>query len=646
MRSRIGIAAAALALAAASAPAADATTTLDETIRTTGGAFKHTKAGPGEPFIVREAGLGHAKHNRARKRRSIAYFSQLTDPQIADEMSPLRVELIDPAGGEISAAWRPQEAMGTQVLDQIVRSVNANRRSPVEQGNRRGRAKLGFALLTGDQPDNQQFNEIEWHLGVMEGNPIEPFSGKPVTSSSCGGLSPAQVDAFNADVASRTYTGVQDYGDYPGLPADRYQGFWDPDTPAGAGPYASFPQYPGLMNRAQEPFNAKGLKVPWYITKGNHDGLIQGNVPATSPLFTGVPTGCTKFYPSSVFDPATIVGEDPLKLFEDPAFLGQLLAGGRLVPPDPDRRLVGPVEYKQLHDGADHSHGFGYVNPKQDSASDGAASYYAFTKGGVRFIGLDTIAIGGGANGNLDDPQYRWLQDELDRNSSSNYNSKGKLVHDGDRDRLIVVYGHHTIATMNNATPDEAAGPCTDPPQPGCDLDPRDSQPIHLGRKGPEDVRSLLLDYPNVVAAVTGHTHHNAIVSHKRKGAKRGFWELNTASHVDYPQQSRLIELMDNRDGTLSIFGTIVDQAAPAKAPKPGSAAGLSNKELASLSRELAANDPQTIEVTSGGGPGKRNDRNVELILRDPRLLAKHHATATPTPPTPPPEPCAAAGRC
>ncbi len=123
MRTRIGVVSLATAtLVLASAIGAGATTTLDETIQVRGkGAFKSLKSGPGEPFIVREAGLGKAKKGRQKTRRSLAYFSQLTDPQIADEMSPLRVELVDPAGGEISAAWRPQEAMGTQVLDQIVR---------------------------------------------------------------------------------------------------------------------------------------------------------------------------------------------------------------------------------------------------------------------------------------------------------------------------------------------------------------------------------------------------------------------------------------------------------------------------------------------------------------------------------------------
>jgi hypothetical protein len=34
---------------------------------------------------------------------------------------------------------------------------------------------------------------------------------------------------------------------------------------------------------------------------------------------------------------------------------------------------------------------------------------------------MDSVAEGGGANGNLDDPQFRWLERELDRNSSVRY---------------------------------------------------------------------------------------------------------------------------------------------------------------------------------------------------------------------------------
>jgi hypothetical protein len=108
---------------------------------------------------------------------------------------------------------------------------------------------------------------------------------------------------------------------------------------------------------------------------------------------------------------------------------------------------------------------------------------------------------------------------------------------------------------------------------------------------------------------------------------QHGLWEINTASHIDWPQQSRVIDLVDNRDGTLSLFGTIVDHEAP---PEPGAApeasqqgqAADSVQRLASISRELAFNDPQANhgETGEGGGRGSREDRNVELLVRNPYL--------------------------
>ena len=76
-----------------------------------------------------------------------------------------------------------------------------------------------------------------------------------------------------------------------------------------------------------------------------------------------------------------------------------------------------------------------------------------------------------------------------------------------------------------------------------------------------------------------------------RKG--RGFWQINTASHIDWPEQSREIEVMDNRDGTLSLFGTLLDSDAPAAAPAPAPPPRSPTPQLASLARTLAFNDPQ-----------------------------------------------------
>ena len=603
--------------------AAEARTTLDATIQTKGkvGTWRELRELPGEPHRLRRGKIARAKAGRASRRRSLAYFSQLTDPQIADEMSALRVEKTDPVGGDFTAAWRPQEALGVFVLDQIARSVNDNMRSPVRGTG--GRAGLGFSILTGDQPDNQQFNEVGWYIDVLRGNRVHPFSGQPISDSNkCPQANAAERAELNARVAAGEYTGVQNYENYPGRLKNRYEGFYDPDEGVSAGPYSPFPLYPGLMNRAQEAFKPEGLQVPWYTSRGNHDGLVQGNVPANSAFLTALATGCVKYFPSDEFNPAEIPKDAGTTLFTNPALLAKLLTGPELVPPDPDRRFVSKIEYKQMHQGKDNSHGFGYVGGKQLTASDGNASYYSFPPAkGFRFISLDTVAEGGGANGNLDDPQYKWLERQLDRWTSVEYRN-GKLRRDEGKNKLIVIYGHHTLESMNNPTPDEDAGPCTPNPTPGCDGDPRDSKPIHLGTKGKENLERLLRRYPNVILSVSGHTHHNEVGVFRGK-RKRGFWQINTASHIDFPQQSRLIEVFNNRDGTLSIFGTVADDASPAEAPEPGPADGLTPRELASLSRRLAANDLQQKSVTEGGGRGKGKDRNVELMIKNPRLLAK-----------------------
>ena len=595
----------AAAIAVALAPViASGTASADTTLQrklapASGTGYVPLEAVRGERYLVRRGGSAKARRGRAEDRRSLLLFAQLTDPQIADEMSPARVDFADPAGGEIRSSWRPQEALGLQVLDATVRAINANRRSPVRQGNGR-RARMALAVTTGDLADNQQLNETRWFRDVLNGRRVDPFSGRAIgPGNECAGASQATIDAINADVAARRYTGVQDYDDYASAPDDRKAGFWDPDVAPPGGAYAAFPRYEGLMERAQEPFTAAGLDVPWYISRGNHDGLIQGNAPASTDLFRSIAVGCLKVFPSPAFDPAQFAGASDDELFAafgDPAFIAQLIASGRSVAPDPDRRIVSKAEYRRLV-----GHGFGKTPKAQLNASGGTASYYAFNaRRGIRFISLDTVAEGGGDDGNLDDPQYRWLKAELKRARK--------------RDQLVVAFGHHTLRSMDNPRGDEDAGTCDTAGEPGCDADPRRSTPIHRGLAGRQSVKALLAGTPNVIAYVAGHTHRNTVGFNRgRRG--RGFWEINTASHLDWPQQSRLIELMDNGDGTLSLFGTVVDTAAAAAAPPAGPAAAFTPLQLASVARTLAYNDPQS----EPDGAGRRRDRNVELLVRDPR---------------------------
>lgn len=623
--------------------------TLDETVVRTDTPWRELLAGPGEPYVVR-TDMVRARPKRVQKRTSMTFFGQLTDPQIADEMSPARLELVDPVGGPTSAAWRPQEALGVRVFDATIRNMNANRVSKVPDGKGK-RAKLKYVVLTGDIADSAQYNEVRMFQKTLDGKTVDPYSGKALTEAEAAncraGFFPAtaaDIQKINAAVAARQYVGVQDFA-YWDAPLDRQNGFWDPDVGGSDNTYGygNFPKYPNLMDAAQKKMQAQGIDVPWYITRGNHDTLVQGNVPTSDSLsvtvggltvplpLSTIATGCAKPWPNQGVDPSRLQGlggdEVFTELTKPENIKGVLTAMTDMaaVPPDPDRRYVSKVDFKKQVGKDDDNHGFGFVSKKQLKASDKQATYYAFNRGPFRIIMLDSNAEGGGSEGNIDNPQYKWLKNQLDKYSSTRI-SDGKIKRDGDKDKLIIIASHHTLETMANPTPDEKAGKCN-PALPGTDCDPRNSKPLHFGLTGKKTLKSLLLHHPNVVAYVNGHTHHNKVKAFKQPAKSQyrgGFWEVNTASHVDWPQQSRTVEFFDNNDGTLSIFGTILDTAASVAAPAPGTdAMTMTDAQLASLSRLISANDPQWQVVTDGGGPGKTQDRNVELVLKDPRRLWK-----------------------
>jgi metallophosphoesterase (TIGR03767 family) len=557
--------------------------------------FLTLQQGPGWARVVRELVPGQAQAGREGRRRSLAYFAQLSDFQLADEESPARVEFADSLA---SGAWRPQEALGPFTVDAAFRQLNRfTAASPVAQAGG-VRAAMDLALSTGDNADNKQYNENVWVRGLLEGGQaITPNSGVKSNYNECSAIADAALTLrdFLGEPNEPTYTGVQDFRDQSANTRD----FYDPNQPQGQ--FAEWPRYSGLMNRAQQTFTPVGLRrsgtpVSTYVANGNHDGLVQGNQAATSSI-EGIAVGCFKpLVPELDF--GSIIGA---------------LTGG-YVRPDANRRFVDKAQLKAVYAAGTQrdAHGFGFVEAAQNTASRGTASYYAWDpKPGVRFIGLDTISEGGivaaSAEGNLDNPQFQWLSGEIAAAEAAN--------------KLIVLFGHHPIRSLTANVPDELAPACTTNDShghdvnPGCDADPRSSLPIRLGA----DLQGLLSAHPHVLAYVAGHTHENRVMA---CGAEAGcpaganWWELNTAAEIDWPQQSRLIELMDNADGTLSIFGTLVDHSASYEVPAPGSSAsGFTTSQLAALSRAFSYNDPQAAL----GAIGQPQDRNVELLVDDPR---------------------------
>jgi hypothetical protein len=125
-------------------------------------------------------------------------------------------------------------------------------------------------------------------------------------------------------------------------------------------------------------------------------------------------------------------------------------------------------------------------------------------------------------------------------------------------------------------------------------------------------VLRLISRFPNVVAWLNGHTHKHRVTPHQTEFDQGGFWEITTASLIDFPQQSRVVELLDNGDGTLSIAATLVDHSAPGSVHHAGPQSPAS---MAALSLELVLNRPGLDHAEVMGSAG---DQNVDLVLRKP----------------------------
>jgi len=545
------------------------------------GGYRLLRSGPGEPHVVRTDLMVAARQGRSGQRIGVASFVHLTDVHVIDAQSPARVEFTDryndaPTDALIfESAYRPQEMFTTQLGDAVIRAARRVRSGPVT-----GRP-LEFAVSTGDNIDNAQYNELRAFVDLLDGAMVNPGSGDPAR-----------------------WEGVHD-GDSTTYDVH----YWHPDgTPRGrpgatddnARRIYGYPTVPGALEAAQRPFRATGIGMPWYSVFGNHDPLVQGNV-APNAAFNAIAVGGVKV----VGLPA---GASPADVQQgitagDPAALSTALGGpARPVTADADRRFVTRAQIMAEHfvtSGTPVGHGFSQAGIAADQA------HYAFDHGPLRCVVLDTVNPGGSPNGSIDRAQLAWLEQELVANSRA----KG-----GARDRLVIVFSHHTIATMNNEV-----------------IAPGETQRRVLGPA----VRALLQAHPNVILWVNGHTHRNTVVAHQRPGGG-GFWEVNTAAHVDFPHQSRVIEIADNRDGTLSIFGTVVD----ADAPLLSAGRVDTPRAMAALARELSANDWQARTDARRGG---LEDRNVELLVAAPFVLA---ATAAPAraEPTQPPRPLPATG--
>lgn len=333
-----------------------------------------------------------------------------------------------------------------------------------------------------------------------------------------------------------------------------------------------FPTVPGLLHAAIQRHASPGLDMRWYSVFGNHDDQMLGTVP--NNLVDWLYLGDVKFdLPGT--DPtvaaiARALGSDPSSVLP---LLSKLRTTGPTLPATADsrRRPYSPREFIRRHfdpsiTGAGPV-GHGFADP------DGPSWYRFQIAPGVLGIAMNTTNSLGIADGSISQKQLAWIEQQIRSHA----------------DQLVIVFSHHTSTTMTAKLPN--------PETPG--------QAQFDGKHLVERLKA----HPNVIAWVNGHTHDNAVTPHRGSTPRHSFWEINTASHIDFPQLARIIEVTDNKDGTVSIFTPLIE----AEGPYTADPSNLTQQGLASLYREFSLND---IHLEDRAGTAA--DRNCELLLANP----------------------------
>lgn len=457
--------------------------------------------------------------------KPLACIWHLSDLHLCDAESPARLTYLDrysdpdsPMRSELGdvGTYRPQEILTAHVVAEMIATANVIGRGPLSDH------PVSAALITGDLTDNAQHNEFSWYLRLVNGGTFTPSSGGD-RSTWCGVSDPAFWDEY----------------------------YWHPDgPPPGFAPdrptrLYGFPEIPGLIEAARRPITSEGLRYRTLSVHGNHDGLLQGTV-AANPILREV----------------AVAGQCPIRLKDhtplDVIATAIAPVGPANYPPTSAtmiRQIDQDTQRWILHEG-DFAHEF-----------DRRINYWVEDVDQLRIICLDTVNPFGGWQGSLDEDQWHWLNEELERS----------------RDRHVVIASHHPSPAMTNAYS-------------------LDGSLRILG----DAVVELLLAHRQVLMWAAGHVHFNAAIRHGND--ERWLWEITTSSLIDWPQQGRILEFIDygNRVG---IASTVVDHSSPViwNPDLPWNV-----KSLASISRLLAANDYQRRDESAlnelrNGSPEVRN---------------------------------------
>lgn len=307
---------------------------------------------------------------------------------------------------------------------------------------------------------------------------------------------------------------------------------------------------PGPSNDYQDEYKAAGLDktIPWYQTLGNHDHFWMGSFRLVDYLrdaYTGsdillLGDIYTDGIDSRIAYMGAIDGRTPYGDIIGTGPVADFLDGApQVMAPDPDRRSTTKHEWMSEFFTTSSSpvgHGFSNAN-----LTDNFACYSFEPKSDmpIKIIVLDDTQSEDKADppwlGYLDKARYEWLVNELDQGQTEN--------------KLMIIAAHVPLALIGFHGTTDSYITST-------------------------NLVAKLNSYPNLLLWIAGHRHRNVVTARKSSDVEHpelGFWEVETSSLKDFPQQFRMFEIVRNSDNTLSTFITDVDPAV-----KDGSPAAIS----------------------------------------------------------------------
>lgn len=371
----------------------------------------------------------------------------------------------------------------------------------------------------------------------------------------------------------------------------------------------------------QMPFQAQGLnkEIPWYQVIGNHDQFWMGSAyeqDKTLAIHIGdtvlnmandpnpTPTGV---YGHGVYggvvDSSTPLGD----VIKDG--LEELFSTPPTVVADPNRHSMATLDssshgwMEQFFHTSSQPVGHGF---SQSNLDDDVASYVFQPKADLplKVISLDDTCKGLGqhsyAAGCLDSDRLAWLKEQLDDGQTNG--------------ELMIIAAHIPINPQN-------------------DID--DTAPYSLPLWAPspvkqDDVLALLHSYPNLILWISGHRHINAVTPQPYNAAdltdhpELSFWEVETASLRDFPQQFRTFDIRRNQDETLTMRVTNVDPAVSSNPDDNSSPAAKSRGYAVGAARIFGATPTSIADIRS-------HAYNADLVKQlSPEMQAKLASYGTP----------------